>query len=220
MPKTEQYSLFEASVPSLDLKELWMDSFKHTEASSIELEKLFQAFEKEYSRPFFNMKLINYLLENFRAIRSYLTSPNTFVWATFFMFNKHVTSKRDTFMQSGVEAGRILKELGISEEQIEKVQLMIFSITNFQTSDKEGDTLYFIDNYLSAFAQHTLTHIQLLELLKKENHFFDDNWFIRSRLHQFNTLLKRKEIFNTIEFYNEYEVQIRKNFLWELNRIR
>ncbi len=123
--------------------------------------------------------------------------------------------KSDNEEKSALLAIKRLKDLGISESNIQKCSNQILATKGHQISD-DYDTNLFTDADLSILGKDEKTYQKYCEDIRREFKVFPTFIYRRGRKKVLNHFLSMERIYKTDIFYQQYEEQANRNLKREL----
>jgi predicted metal-dependent HD superfamily phosphohydrolase len=138
------------------------------------------------------------------------------VFAIFYHDIIYNVLKNNNEERSASHAELRMKELGVSEQKIQKCKILIMA-TKTHMGSVERDINLFCDADLSILGQDWNTYFGYAEDIRKEYAVFPDVIFKVGRTKVLTHFLNMEKIFKSPEFRERYEVQARENLKREMD---
>lgn len=186
-------------------------------------DKYFSFLIKQYcnkGRHYHNLQHIVNCLEEFKTISHLSKNSDIVEFALWYhdviYYTKHLDNEgnlipvSDNKEKSALIACYVAKELGITEQEIKKINDLILA-TKHDHEPKNIDEKLIVDVDLSILGQPEETYKAYELGIRNEYYWMKDKQFNIMRSQFLQSLLKKTFIYNTNYFKNKYEAKARKN---------
>ena len=165
------------------------------------------------------MNHLRALLDELSEVKHEITDWNTTMFTLFYHDIVYSSLSYKNELKSAELAAERLRDLGVSEEKIEKCRDQILATKNHRTSE-DTDTNYFLDADLSILGYPEDKYQEYVEKIRKEYRMIPKGIFRKGRLKVIKKFLSMERIFKTEHFCDKYEEKARANLSSELKQLQ
>ena len=197
-----------------------LQSFSSTEEKAERLWRELRAQYRAAGRHYHNLEHIADLLQQAEEWSGELHDPALLALSIWYHDAIYRSWRRDNEAQSADLARRRLRELGLSEAQIEAVAQQILCTQAHRITTEDQDTPYLLDFDLAILGRPPADYERYCQQIRREYRIFPDFLYRRGRVQALQHFLGRPFIFHLPTYRDRYEDQARGNLQRELEQWR
>lgn len=168
-----------------------------------------QTAYSQKQRHYHNLQHIADLLLQLQTHQKYLQDADSVCFAIFFHDIVYHASKNNNEEKSALLAEKIMKEIKVEQDGVEKVSRYILATKKHLPAAQDSDLQFFLDADLSILASDSARYEQYAAQIRKEYSLYPDFIYKAGRRKALQSFLERERIFY---FYGQsYEQKAREN---------
>lgn len=200
------------------IKEIWTNlSSRYTSDQPLVLE-LWEEIHKNYSSPsrhYHDLSHIENMIKLAFEFKESIEDPDTILFSIFYHDIIYKATKKDNEEKSADLAVDRLKQLGISNDSIQKCRDQIIATKAHRTS-KDNDTNFLIDFDLAVLGGKWDDYQNYYIGARKEYKIYPDFLYKPGRKKVLEHIIEMKNIYKTDEFRSKFEKKAKENLMREL----
>lgn len=204
-------------------KKEWFSIFDKFSVEKRKSEEAFDKISKDYgseNRFFHDIKHVENLLKFFNQRKDSIRDYDSMRLAAWFHDAVYDVEAANNEEQSAIYARRILKELGIPEDVIVKVEKLILATFKHENADNDNDCSIFLDGDLSILGGDDAVYDAYAKSIWQEYSRIASREYYKQRRKQvLENFLKRERIYFTNEMFEKFEDKARKNIEREIKSL-
>ena len=206
----------------MDLKQIFTQLLTTYTTDESFIFSFWDEIEKKYSgrkRYYHTLAHLQALIGQLNEYKHLINDWDTLLFSVFYHDIIYNVLKNDNEEKSADLAVKRLSRLKVPRGKISICREQILA-TKSHLSDNNGDTDFFIDADLSILGQPGEIYEQYCLQIRKEYAIYPDFVYKPGRIKVIIHFLNMQRVFKTVQFYDKYELQARKNLQTELNQLR
>ena len=172
----------------------------------------------ESNRYYHNLEHLEDIYRHLLEVKAKLENWNIVLFTLFYHDLIYKSTKKNNEEASAQLAKKRMKEIGISQKEIELCSNQILA-TKGHAKSMDSDTNYFTDADLSILGRDSKTYIDYCKKIRKEYSIYPKFMYNKGRRNIIKHFISMKRIYKTEEFYNRYETQAKLNLETELTTL-
>lgn len=205
----------------MNLKENFFQLCFHHTQDQILVETLWFEIEKKYSkkgRYYHNIEHLDHLFSEIDWVKDKISSFTNLSFSVFYHDIIYDPTSKINEEKSAEFAKNRLKKLGLNPIDLTQISEQILATKSHEKAD-DHDTDYLMDADLSILGKDHETYVEYTKKIRKEYSIYPDFIYKPGRKKVLQHFLQLENIFKTKDFIERYEVQARKNIVWEIKRL-
>ena len=203
------------------LKQHWQQLTEKYCFNPIVIDDVYDEICKQYSeshRHYHTLDHLEQLFSLFTERSGKMDNPDIVAFAIWFHDFIYNPRREDNEEQSALKAGVFLREIGLEDYVIRRIQkLILWTGNHFQLIDKDDrDTAFFLDLDLSILGSENIRYRHYMEQVRDEYVFIPFREYRKGRIKLLKRYLFVKSIFKTAYFQRRFEQQARSNIQYEI----
>ncbi len=201
----------------------WLDLARSCGATAEKADQLWRELQAHYGaagRHYHNLDHIADLLHRVEDHTTELQDPTLLSLSIWYHDVIYRAWRKDNEAQSADLARRRLRDLHLSETQIEVVAQQILATQSHQLMNEDPDTPYLLDFDLAILGRPPADYQRYCQQIRREYRIFPDFLYRRGRVQALQHFLGRPFIFHLPTYRDRYEDQARGNLQRELEQWR
>jgi len=198
----------------------WIDLGNKYSQHLVDLEFIWAAIRKKHSqknRYYHNLNHIWAMLRYSEDCRKELQDSDAIDFAIWFHDIVYKSTKKDNEERSANFAKKMLANLSIEQNRIDKIYQLIISTKKHEIIySSDGDNAYLLDFDLSILGQPWEVYENYIQQIRKEYKIYPDLLYKPGRKKVLKSFLDRERLYFTDQYYHSYEEQARKNLEKEI----
>lgn len=197
-----------------DLNKRWLDLFTSLgvdpDKAREEYAKLVENYN-EAGRYYHNFDHIGMVFETADAMRHMAEDYTLIEIAIWFHDVVYDPRAKDNEVRSAAYARRVLGEMGLPEEMIERVSDLILATITHIAQDGDIDAQILLDADLAPLAYDQNVFFEQSDSLRQEFYYIPDEQYSENRVKALRSFLERERIYQTEKMYDALEEKARDN---------
>lgn len=205
------------------LKKQWTGLAEKYCSSKAEIENCFNDIWIAYTeshRHYHNLTHISSMIQEIDNNPDNSLDHDVLLFATWFHDIVYNPKKHDNEEKSAMLAVKMLKQLGVPQEKIKKVETLILATANHMNiNDPDPDMCFFLDCDLKVLGATREQYILYAEDIRKEYIHVLSLIYSIGRKKILKRFIESSSIYRTEYFKNKYEKQARSNIMFEIKNL-
>lgn len=203
-----------------NLKTDWQNRLRKYCSDKTKIDQIFEFLVEKYSenhRAYHNLSHINYLLREANKIEfEYFDSVYFAIWFHDVIYEP---KKSDNEIESAKLAVKLLRELGLNQQTISKIEQMILATQKHSAEDIDADGKIFLDLDLSILGATPDIYQQYSQAIREEYSYVLEILYRQGRKQVLENFLKREVIYFSENLRERFENQARVNLANEIKEL-
>lgn len=204
------------------LESIYIELLKQYNIDLDSISILWNELNEKYSdkkRHYHNLTHLSDLYAQLQIVKPKLDDWNVILFSLFYHDAIYNATKKDNEERSAALAEKRMKQIGVSNSNIEKCYAQILATKSHNVSG-DLDTNYFTDADLSILGKDWQMYNAYCENIRKEYIIYPNFLYRRGRQKVVKHFLEMNRIFKTEEFFELYETKAKDNLNKELNLLQ
>ena len=205
------------------LKKIWTDLAEKYCLDNLLIDQCFDKLQKAYSekhRYYHNIEHIKSMLMEINSSKNYLDKQDELLFAAWFHDIIYNPKKHDNEGESAEAAVKMLKQLSVPDEKIQKVKELILATANHTNNlEPDSDLSFFLDCDLKVLGTERKEYLLYAQNIRKEYKHVLSFLYSRERKKILKRFIESPTIYRTEYFRNKYEEQAKSNILFEIQNL-
>ena len=197
----------------------WAKYWTGLSIDSIQLDRAFQLLVTAYTRSdrhYHNLTHIHHLLGATERFLDTIENPTAVLLAAWFHDFVYDSQASDNELQSANIAGKLLTELGLDEQLVDRVQQLIIATIGHQTDINDLDRCIFLDADLAILGTDSVMYQAYAHSIRLEYSWVSEPDYIEGRVRVLESFLLRDRLYYTDVLFGELESIARENMQDEI----
>lgn len=184
-----------------------------------EIDRVFQLLVTAYTKPerhYHNLNHIHHflaMLERFNDLLKDPISTTLAAWFHDFIYDSHAS---DNEWQSAKAARKLLTNIGVSNESIDRVPQLILATQGHQIDPSDADRCIFLDADLAILGTDPVRYHAYARSIRREYDWLSDSAYQTGRIQVLESFLQRDRLYYTDLLFDELESIARSNIQEEI----
>ena len=204
----------------VNLQTDWQNCLRKYCSDKTKIDQIFQFLVEKYSenhRAYHNLGHINYLLREANKIE--FEDFDSVYFAIWFHDVIYEPKKSDNEIESAKLAVKLLRELGLNQQTISKIEQLILATQKHSVEDIDADGKIFLDLDLSILGATPDIYQQYSQAIREEYSHVLEILYRQGRKQVLESFLKREVIYFSENLRERFENQARVNLANEIKEL-
>jgi predicted metal-dependent HD superfamily phosphohydrolase len=207
----------------MDIKKEWFSLSEKYSSDNFIYSDIFIQIYRNYSKKnrfYHNINHIKELLSIIDSFKDKLINPESVKFSIWFHDVVYKAWRKDNEEKSSKFAYESMVKMRIDKKTIDKTCELILLTKGHSSKTNDFDTNIFLDSDLAILGSELDKYNTYCENIRKEYFFVPKNIYKKGRIAVLESFLSMENIYKTSEMQNKYEIQARKNIIFELDKLK